>query len=530
MFKLSLLSRIGNAAAVLFGSHGDVSQQAREAGCSRQTVYHHAETVQQAVADAQLPGPSREQLLVENAQLRATIDSLTEQLAQRSEFIEFNEQRRQRLAIKTESMGLSLSQIAEVFDVLLEEQPPCVACKPAPSRATIGRWILAACLLAAPILRVLDKHTLPLVRTACPDEIFFHGQPALVAVEPLSLAMLLCHKAKDRTAATWLEALQPLTNLEHAAADAGTGLQAGLSQLQQQRQAAKASDATTQLPELTVSFDVFHTAKEGQTALAWHWRQVEAAWAGAEKADQRLANAKPTRRGGRTVAAKAAWGKVQRVWAGYERREAAWQQARAALEMFRPDGRLNERAWAEAEIEAACRVLTGDGWAKTRSLLRDKRALTWLDRLHSRLEQAEPRKEVRQAMVEWWRLEQKTDKASVVVAVAQGQLCRLLVADWQQSYQRVSEVLRTTVRASSCVECVNSVLRMQQSRHRHLSQGMLDLKRLYWNTRAFRAGKRQGQCPYQLLGVSWPTYDFWELLNMDPEKLDQLLSSQQVTP
>ena len=63
-----------------------------------------------------------------------------------------------------------------------------------------------------------------------------------------------------------------------------------------------------------------------------------------------------------------------------------------------------------------------------------------------------------------------------------------------------------------------------------MSQGMLDLKRLYWNTRAFRAGKRKGQCPYQLLGASLPTYDFWELLNMDPEKLDQHLSSQQVAP
>jgi hypothetical protein len=342
--------------------------------------------------------------------------------------------------------------------------------------------------------------------------------------------MLLCHKAKDRTQATWREALQPFTNLEHAAADAGTGLQAALAQLQHQRQAARAADPAAQLPELTVSFDVFHTAKEAQTLLARQWRGVEASWAKAEKADERLARARPQRRGCRSGAAKAAWREVQRVWDSYEWREAAWKRAKAALEMFRPDGQLNSRAWAQAEIEAACCRLPGPDWAKVRSLLRDKRALTWLDRLHSRLEQAEPRKEVRQAMVEWWRLEQKTDKASVVLAVAQGQMCRLLVADWRQSYERVSEVLRTTVRASSCVECVNSVLRMQQSRHRNMSQGMLDLKRLYWNTRVFRAGKRQGQCPYQLLGVSLPTYDFWELLNMDPEKLDQHLSSQQVTP
>jgi hypothetical protein len=56
--------------------------------------------------------------------------------------------------------------------------------------------------------------------------------------------------------------------------------------------------------------------------------------------------AKPKLRGRRTVATRAAWRAVQRVWDCYERREAAWQRARAALEMFRRDGQLNDRAWA----------------------------------------------------------------------------------------------------------------------------------------------------------------------------------------
>jgi hypothetical protein len=528
MFKLPLLTRIGNAAAVLFGCHGDVSQQAREAGCSRQTVYHHAELVQQAVADAGLPGPSREQLLSRIDQLCSENACLRQQVAQRSEFIEFNQQRRQRLASETESMGLSLNQIEDLFAILLQDQPACVNCQPAPSRSAIGRWLVAAFLLATPVLRVLDKHTRPLVRQFCPDEIFFHGKPTLVGVEPVSMAVLLCLKAKDRSGDTWLQALQPLSNLEHATADAGTGLQAGLAKLQEQRRQAKAKEPAAQPPVPTVALDVFHTTKEGQAVMARLWRKVEAVWAKAEKADERLAKAKPQQRGGRTKAQQAAWDKVKRELDYYERREAAWKRAKGALEMFRPDGKLNDRGWAFAEIKAACARLPGPAWAKVRALLQDKRTLTWLDRLHSQLEEAEPRKEVREAMVEWWRLEQNKDKASVVLSLAQGQMCRQMAEDWQQSYQRVSEVLRTTVRASSCVECVNSVLRMQQSRHRNMSQGMLDLKRLYWNTRAFREGKRQGQCPYQLLGASLPTYDFWELLNMDPEKLDQLLSNQQL--
>ena len=71
MRRLSLLSRLGNAAAVLFGRHGAVSGQARQCACSRQTVYDHADQVQQVLAEAERPGPARQHLLEENQRLRA---------------------------------------------------------------------------------------------------------------------------------------------------------------------------------------------------------------------------------------------------------------------------------------------------------------------------------------------------------------------------------------------------------------------------------------------------------------------------
>jgi hypothetical protein len=107
-------------------------------------------------------------------------------------------------------------------------------------------------------------------------------------------------------------------------------------------------------------------------------------------------------------------------------------------------------------------------------------------------------------------------------------LCQRLCAQWQSVYEGVDEILRQAVRASSAVECVNSVVRMHQGRHRHVSQGMLDLKRLYWNCRVFREGKRKGRCPYDLLGLKLPTSDWWQLLQMDPEELEQKLLAQEV--
>ena len=60
----------------------------------------------------------------------------------------------------------------------------------------------------------------------------------------------------------------------------------------------------------------------------------------------------------------------------------------------------------------------------------------------------------------------------VLEQVFWGRLC----SDWREGYLKVDERLRQAVRASSAVEGVNSVVRMHQGRHRHVSQSMLDLK------------------------------------------------------
>jgi hypothetical protein len=40
------------------------------------------------------------------------------------------------------------------------------------------------------------------------------------------------------------------------------------------------------------------------------------------------------------------------------------------------------------------------------------------------------------------------------------------------------------------------------------------VKRLYWNTRVFRGGKRKGLCPYEHLGLKQSSYNFWSLLQV----------------
>lgn len=80
-------------------------------------------------------------------------------------------------------------------------------------------------------------------------------------------------------------------------------------------------------------------------------------------------------------------------------------------------------------------------------------------------------------------------------------------------------------RASSPIEGLNSVLRMQQARQKRLTQGLLDLKRLSWNVHEFRAGRRKGTSPYGRLGLVLPPGGWWGLLQQPPEQLRQQLSA-----
>ena len=387
---------------------------------------------------------------------------------------------------------------------------------------------------AGHVLKRLDQVSRGLVITGCFDEIFFHGNPVLVGVEPHSMAWVLGEHAVDRSGSTWNKAFQGFDALEQAVVDGGSGLRRGLVDFQSQRK--NAGNSTI----LEVSLDVFHTKQEAQRVLRKLWNRVESRWARAEEADRQVARAWRNggdRRGFGGVAGKA-WKKVERAMERYDRLEQAWKRVETAFELFRPDGRLNDRAWAEGEIAAAVKELDGAEWGKLRRALADRRSLTFLDRMQRQLATAEPRVELREALVRRWWLRRQSVAVPVdapgegrwlAAGLVQTEYCRRLAANWQESYQRVATVLRQTVRASSAVECMNSVLRMHQGRHRTVTQPMLDLKRLYWNCRPFRSGKRRARSPYELLGLSLPTTDWWQLLHTPLADLTQELSSSRVT-
>jgi len=77
------------------------------------------------------------------------------------------------------------------------------------------------------------------------------------------------------------------------------------------------------------------------------------------------------------------------------------------------------------------------------------------------------------------------------------------------------------------VECVNSVVRMQQARHRVMTQGLLDLEAGCTGTFInFEEDAARIKRQYGLVGVRLPESSFWEFLEFTPEELRERLSAK----
>ena len=360
------------------------------------------------------------------------------------------------------------------------------------------------------------------------DEIFVGRQPILMGVEPNSFCWIVGNLAENRDGETWASHFDRFDQLEHAVTDAGSGLLKGLALANERRQQALREPVAHTL-------DVFHTKREGRRA----WRITESRlWKAQQKADDLWRPLEKQRQQGQSLVgqtnkAHAATAEAERVLREVIEMETAWQHVCSALEWFTPEGELNTVEAARAKLEVWLPHLKGKPWEKTVRMLQRPESLVFLDRVGKQL-QALPfdRADVQDAL----RLEAIRRCPSLLTgedARSRARRAWHIVASlrmardesFRTAVQQVRNVFRTCWRASSLVEGINSVVRMQQARHRRLTAGLIDLKRFYWNCRQFRTGRRKGHSPYELLGIKLPA-DWWELLSWQPDQLRQHLSGQ----
>jgi len=283
-------------------------------------------------------------------------------------------------------------------------------------------------------------------------------------VEPASLCWMTGRMVEAREGLTWAEEFARFPALSTVARDDGTGLGKGVRLEQARRRAAG-------LPELDDTLDVFHTLREGGRAPRKTWGAATRALERAEVAQKGLGRLglRGRSRQGHGAAAHRLWDQAERAWDQAATAETAWRRARSAFELFAPEGRLNDRARAGAVVAVTSPPLSGAAWAKTRRLLLRRESFTFPDQVQRRLAGLGLDGDVLSALLDLEGLRRQPWRQSAATGIwAAVRTVQLTKAnpDWREQARRVRAALLGVWRASSLVECLNSVVRMQQARHR----------------------------------------------------------------
>jgi hypothetical protein len=506
--------RIASAYFVVFGNYGDVTRYAAERGVCRQWVYRQAEALRSSLHESQ---QVQQRLRQELQECREQITTLQTRLAMA---VVLDDEKQAEFVTCGQAVGVSLPACWELLTLL----------HPGPilSVASLGRRTQAAGVKAGELLTVLDACTRERVRETAADEIYVKD-PVLMVVEPESLCWAQGRLSDTVSGEAWAEEFRPFPNLEQVTRDGGRGLAKGVAVVSAERVAQGQ-------PAIVDQGDHFHALRSGGVGLRHAERRAQEALANAEAADRTVAAC--ARQGhARTAAAtrsRAAWKAAEAAMDEWSARERLWQQTKAALQLFTPAGDLNTRTRAEGVLAATLPQLPDSAFAKVKRALQRPEMLNYLDRVQAKIAALPFPAEVKRAVVRQEGLRRRpelvqgtgTDAAVLRAALLVGAVLLAKVASGQQAVTAIRDILRRAYRASSLVECINSVLRMQQSRHRKMTQGLLDLKRLYWNCHTFRTGRRRKTTPYQRLGVPWPEgMRWWEVLKLTPEQLRDKLST-----
>lgn len=520
MGMVALERRIGSAYFVNCGRYGQVSQFAQEQGVSRQWVYREGKQVA-AIVEGTQTQQELDRLRADNAALRAEVARLQQRL---SLAVVVDDEKQTEIACAGQACGVTLSQCRTLLNVLIP--------KPL-SVPSLGRRTHAAGKKAGALLAVFDEFTRSLVRDGAGDEIYV-SDPVLMVVEQESLCWITGRLSAEVSGAAWAQEFARLPNLEQLARDGGTGLAKGVALENARRQEQNREP-------IVDKGDHFHALWHGGLGLRRAEMRASKALAQAELADKALAEC--ARQGkaqtGHASRARHAWKAAERAMDVWQETERLWQQTKNALPLITPDGELNTRAKAEAVLAQTLPQLPDGDFAKPKRQLQKPEMLNYLDQVQDKLKQLPFAEEVTQAAVQQEALRCRPELLrgeSPRAAALRGVLlmCAVVLGKAEQGQQAVAgvrEIFRRAYRASSLVECINSVLRMQQAQHRKMTQGLLDLKRMYWNCHTFRTGHRRGTTPYQRLGLAWPEgLRWWHVLKLTPEQLRDKLSTAKNAP
>jgi len=503
------------------GFYGVVIDLANAYNTNRQRVYDILDRVLEAFQQKP-PGPTpkpeeaREkriaELEAENASLRARVQELE---AKQENSIEVTHQRIRDLSLTLAVLPVSYRDIRDVVGLAYGE-------KYAPSEATLCGMVQHYGSIAGLIL--LDEEVTSEFSSACVDEIFFHQTPILTVVDPDSMAVGACERSEDRTGESWYAVLSHFPNLDYIISDQAKGIGKGIY-----------LTLTAGTPGIIQhQSDLYHLLTEISRTTRRLETRLEKLLKAEEKAWQDWIEGR--------IYVKT----MEKTQATVVRQFELMEQYYQALELldfaFSPmtsDHQVNAREHGRqilSDVIQRLKSLTELGIDDLVKTL-EKRApgcLVFLDQLQRELSvipvELGEDSQFTAAEIREWAIQEvclghamadapsmADDPSDEVFCAYRGlwekvRSLKKLMPVFLKVVSAVRRILYHPKRASSLVECYNSILRPIQQVKKHVTQEFLWLKALHHNMKSFKQGRRKGKSPFQILGVDFGKQDWIQLL------------------
>ena len=356
----------------------------------------------------------------------------------------------------------------------------------------------------------LDKD-MKLVLMVASDEVFSKSTPILITVDPISSAILKIEKAENRKGETWKkhfdEVKESGISVIGVVRDEGNGLALG---------------AKESLPEAIYQVDSYH-------AIAHRFGELVG------KFEKRVANLKES--------------DVK------ERLEKNSKETEDAIELsnnfsylyyciinelkpFCHTGEIRNRVSAKGEIETALELMQTLGSDEVNKRAKSAKKvlpnlLNYFEQTKKSIEECQKEginKDALEFLSLAWQWEKAVVKAKDIArkhrAIEQRDIYIYFAKELlKDRYEAISQLvfgkLELVIQASSMVECINSILRPYLNNSKNnVSQGFLNLFMFYHNHRQYRAGKRKGSTPMELLTGKEQKEEWVELLIDSVEKVE----------
>jgi len=497
------------------GFYGVVTDLANAYNTNRQRVYDILDRVLEAFQQKS-PGPTpnpaeaREKRIAELEAETASLGSRIQELeAKQENSVEVTHQRIRDLSLTLSVLPVSYRDIRDVVGLAYGE-------KYAPSEATLCGVVQYYGTISGLIL--LDVEVTSKFLSACIDEIFFHQTPILTVVDPDSMAVGACERSQDRTGESWHAVLSHFPNLDYIISDQAKGIAKGIYL------------AAGTLGTIQHQSDLYHLLTEVSRTT----RRLETRLENLLKAEEQSWQD--------WIQGRIYVKTVEKTQATVVRQLEFMEQYYQALELldfaFSPmtsDHEVNTRENGRQILSDVIQRLKSlpelqlgiDDLVKTL----EKRApgcLVFLDQLQRELsvipvELGEDSQftagEIRELAIQEVCLEHAmaddpSDEVFCAYRYLWGKIRSLkkLIPAFLQVVSAVRRILYHPKRASSLVECFNSILRPIQQVKKQVTQEFLWLKALHHNMKTFKQGRRKGKSPFQLLGIGFGNQDWIGLM------------------